>query len=358
MKTRSLLTVLFLLLPMTAYPQNLLPRKDLAFAQVVAGGGFETILNVTNRGTTTYNGVLNLFHGTGQSWSPLVNGNPITDGKLNIALTKDTTAAFRITSTTGIDAGCAVIVASGLEQTNFLEGTLTYYITSGTTLTDSVGVQPSGEFYISRLPFDDFHSLALALVNANTAKANVQLTVFSNTNAQLGTFSLPLESNQYSAQYLYQLFPGVQVAAGRLEIQSDLPIFGTALTDKGGQFSSLPLLPAIKAYTFSASVSGISFSGELGFWIDGPHVQGYLRTLMVNGVPETQIDTLIVGGNFVDKVLQFYASGRPDPEQLLSYGIVNQFSPSAATQQGTVTFWLLSSLSLVGQGTVTLTAIN
>ena len=60
-------------------------------------------------------------------------------------------------------------------------------------------------------------------------------------------------------------------------------VLGTALTDKSGQFSSLPLLPAVKAYTFRVPVLGVTLSGELNLWIDGPSVQGYLRTLAANG---------------------------------------------------------------------------
>ena len=62
MRARYLLGFLILLLPLAANTQNILPRKDMAFAQIAVGGGYTTILNVTNRGITTYNGTLSLFH--------------------------------------------------------------------------------------------------------------------------------------------------------------------------------------------------------------------------------------------------------------------------------------------------------
>jgi hypothetical protein len=44
------MSVVFLLLgvPVTGWAQ--LPGKDLAFAQIAFGGGYETVLNLTNRG--------------------------------------------------------------------------------------------------------------------------------------------------------------------------------------------------------------------------------------------------------------------------------------------------------------------
>lgn len=358
MRARHVLGFLILLLPMAANAQNILPRKDMAFAQIAAGGGYTTILNVTNRGTTTYNGTLSLFHANGQAWNPVVNGNPVSNGNLNIALESSATATFQITGPGGTEVGFAIIKASDAKQTSFVEGTLAYFVKSGSTLTDSIGVQPSSEFYCSTIPFDDFSTLALALANPNTTNVTVKMKVLSETNAQVGIIDLPLDSKEHMAQYLWQLFPSVQIQKGRLDIQSDLPMLGTALTDNSGQLSSLPLLPAVKAYTFSASVLGATLSGELSLWIDGPSVQGYLRTLAANGVLQTHIDTLNLGGVLVNNVLQWYTSAPPGQEGLLSFGLMIAFSPTAATQQGPVWFYNNLNQSLLGRGTVTFTAIN
>jgi hypothetical protein len=358
MRERYLLGFLILVLPVAANAQNILPRKDIAFAQIAAGGGYTTILNVTNRGTTTYNGTLSLFRVAGEEWNPLINEIPVSNGKLNIALGKGATASYQITLPGGTEAGFAVIKASGMEQTSFLEGTLTYFVKSGSTLTDSIGVQPSSEFYLATLPFDDFSTLALALANANTTKTTVRMTVVSETNAQVGTLDLPLDPNQHMAQYLWQLFPSVSIQKGRLDIRSDLPVLGTALTDQSGQLSSLPLLPAVKAYTFTGRVLGVTLTGELSVWIDGSSVQGYLRTLAANGQPESHIDTLNLRGALVNNVLQWYTSGPPGQEGLLSFGIINPFLPPAATQQGQVWFFNNLNQTLLAQSTVTFTAIN
>jgi hypothetical protein len=361
MKTRSSLPLVLLLFSLTANAQSIYPKKDLAFAQVAAGGAYETVINVTNRGPDTYTGVLSLYRSghdqAGQPWSPLVNGSQITNGATDVSINPGATVTYRITGTGGTEAGYAVFKANDRDLRNFLEGTLTYYITFTNAL-DSVGVQPSTEFYLTAIPFDDFSKLAMALANLNTSSVTAKLTVFSSTNAQVATLDQSLAAKEHMATYLRQLFPDLELAGGRLEIQCDLPIFGTILTDINDQLSSLPMLPGVKTYTIEADVGVISYSGELCLWLDGPFVQGYVRLLEIGGVPEQSPDTIPVTGTIVGGVLQAHTTGNPDPEQLLTYVIVNPFSLSQQTQQGLVTAWLAVTRGLLGTGPATMTAVN
>ena len=60
-----------------ASAQNFVPKKDAAFGQVVVGGGYETVINLTNRGTHSYFGTLSLFRIVNEAsvpWNPTVNG--------------------------------------------------------------------------------------------------------------------------------------------------------------------------------------------------------------------------------------------------------------------------------------------
>jgi hypothetical protein len=360
MRTRTSLSFLLLVLPAAAHAQNLYTKKDLAFAQVAAGGAYETVLNVTNRGSETYRGVLSLFTRTGLAWSPLVNGTLTTNGTSDIAINKGTTATYRITGGGQTEAGFAIIRAANQEQYSFLEGTLTYYVRSGGILVDSVGVQPSNELYLTVIPFDDFSRLAIALVNANTSEAPVKLTVFSDTNIPVASLIKRLSPREHMAVYLWQLFGSLQqMTSGRLEVQSDPPIFGTILTDTNGQLSSLPFLPAVKAYTFTGTLAGLSYTGEISLWFDGIFVQGFLRVSTFGGVPVPSPDSLPLTGSLVDGVLQVTASGNPATEdQLLTYMIIRPFSPSQETLQASATAWWLSTDALAGKGTLTLTAIR
>ena len=57
-----------------ASAQNFYPKKDAVFGQVVVGGGFETIINIANRGSHEYEGTLNLFrtdNGMSIRWNPI-----------------------------------------------------------------------------------------------------------------------------------------------------------------------------------------------------------------------------------------------------------------------------------------------
>ncbi|MBZ5500519.1 MAG: hypothetical protein LAP85_29350 [Acidobacteriia bacterium] len=356
MRTRSSLAAFLLILPITTYAQNLYPRKDLAFAQIAVGGGYESVLNLTNRGTSSYNGTLSLFRASGQAWSPLVNGNAITNGKMDFSLEPSATRTVRITGSGGVEAGFATIKASGQDLTSFLEGTLTYYVLSEGRVVDSIGVLPSSETYLATIPFDDFSTIALALANPNTAAAMTQLTLFSETNAQVSNLGQVLQPNQHIPQYLWQFFPSVQMTKGRLEIQSDLPILGTALTDAGGQFSSLPLVPAVKSYSFTM-VTQNGISGELSIWIDGAYVSGYVRFVVVEGQPQNPPPVLRLSGLFSDGILQLF-DGVPQAP-FIDYYLFNPFSLSMTKVDGYRQQLRDNKIFTPGSGTkTTLTAIK
>jgi hypothetical protein len=355
MRTKSLFALLLLVLPLTAFTQNLYPRKDLAFAQIAAGGGYETVLNVTNRGTTTYNGTLSLFQGLGTAWSPLVNGNAISNGQTPVVLGAGATATLRITVLGNVEVGFGIIKASDQSQTSFLEGTLTYYVMSGSTVLDSVGVQPSSEVYLTTIPFDDFSSIALALANDNTSTATVKLTLFSETNSQVeNTLPLSLQANQHVPKYLSEFFQGVQMTGGRLEIQSDLPILETALTDVQDQLSSLPLLPAVKTYTFTMATPG-GVSGEMSLWVDGFFVSGYARTLVVEGQTQVPPLFLLLSGVLYNGVLQLNENV---PQQFTSYLVFSPFSLAMTTVNGSSTQFNLNPLVVKSTWAIVLTATN
>jgi hypothetical protein len=366
MRKSSFLTLLIVLLPLSAHAQNLYPKKDLAFAQVAAGGAYETIINVTNRGSNSYNGSLRFFHLAGQPWSPMVNGVQITNGQMSVSIPNGRTATYQITRDGGTEAGFAFFIASDLAQTSFLEGTLTYYVRDGGALVDSVGVQPSSEFYLTAVPFDDFSTIAYALANLNTTTVTPKLSVFSDTNVLVASTNLPsFAPGQHMAEYLRQRFQGIQMTKGRLEIQSDRTIVGTILTDNYddltqlSQLSSLPMLPAVKAYTFTGTLAGLTYSGEISLWFDGQFAQGFLRALTVGGVPEQNVDTITVTGSLIDGVLQVITTGSATSDnQILTYLLVNPYSLTQATQQGSATGWFLPSHILAGTGTLTLSAIN
>ena len=119
-----------------------------------------------------------------------------------------------------------------------------------------------------------FHSLrkilgdALALVNGDLSgerTANVELALFSGDGNPLGPKKpITLGPLSHTAKFLHEHFPGQTLDGGKVEIASDSPIFGTALTFSGGQFSSLPLEPAPVTYSVRlVPEQGSTATGEL-----------------------------------------------------------------------------------------------
>lgn len=352
-KTSFSVALLLLLLPVTGLAGDPMIGRDLAFAQIAVGGGYETVLNLTNRGTTTYAGTFSLFRQSGQAWSPLINGNAINNGKLDISLSPGATTTLKLTTSGTTEAGFGTIKASNSNNTSFLEGTLTYFVKTGETVVDSIGVQPSNDIYLVTIPFDNFGSIALALANAKATPATVGLRLWSEKNNPVGTPIPPLQlkQNEHVAKYLWQLFPDVQMTAGRLEIQSDVPILGTALTDAGGQFSSLPFLPALKAYDYTLTLPGFSGAGVGSLRINGAVVE-------FCGLDQSDPnDPIYWVGTLLDDKLEFDIYDSVD--QVFLRMTFSPFSIYAKTMVGTIKAWSLNPpLSYMGEGTVSITAIN
>ncbi|MGB7620873.1 MAG: hypothetical protein WBN92_00840 [Terriglobia bacterium] len=362
---RIWIAALFLILCSPAWGQNLSPQKDLAFSQIAAGGEYETVLVATNRGTTAYSGVLNLFHAQGQAWNPILNGAPVVNGQVPINIPAGGTKTFHITTAAGVEVGFGFIKATDpTVQTATLEGNLTYYIKAGATLTDSVGVPPSSEFYMATIPFEDSTTIALALANLGNTTANLKLSVFNETNGVAFPPQTPtLSAQSHLPQYLNQFFPGLTLGKGRLEIESDAPIIGTALTQVSNQFSSLPLLPSQRTFSYSATFSGgVGFTGDGGIWVNGSAVNGYLRItgstppILGTVTPETYF----VYGALQNKTARIMGYGKSNllqGQEFIVYTQIDNFSLSASTLSGSIMMTSLTGSS-GGTGTIQITRIN
>ncbi len=305
----------------TCFAQNFNPQKDLAFGQIAAGGGYESVLTVTNRGTAAYSGILEL-HTTdaGTPWNPTIDGVQVTGGQLDISLSPGETKTYRITLSGNTESAFGFVRSADLSQASYIEGNLTYYVSAeGSTGGDplpfeGVGVPASSEFFKTTVPFEDVLTVALALANVNTGSANVVLTVFSESNVQLGTKALEIGPNGHFVSFLWQQIGGL-TGPGRLEIESDVPVIGTALTfvsssasPVGSLFSSLPLLPSAYSYTYVATVSGFPIEGEIGMWAEGSFIKGYFRLTRAI-IPIDPPETALLHGQLQDGVLQLLGYG-------------------------------------------------
>jgi hypothetical protein len=359
-----LFTMLILIWPVAVMAQNLTPYQSLAFAQVAAGGGIESFINLTNRGTSNYIGMLSLFTGTNQPWSPTVNGTPITNGQYSFAISPGGTVTIDITSTAGTVSGFAQVTSTATSANALVEGTLTYYIKSGNTVLDSIGVAPSSELHGTSIPFDNFNNIALALANLNPNGIIVHMKLYSNANQLMGTFDQQLQNMQQVPKYLSQLFPSVTMTQGRLDLQSDDYFIGTALTQvAGGQYSSLPLLPAAKTYTYTRTEGTDVMTGVVYLFTEGRSFQGYGKDLTSNGQPVN--DPLgYFQGHMASNGLAFYNTGQYQGQDYIMYFEINPFSLSMQNASG-VWYAIVTSPGSMGpvgtvgaQGTLRITATN
>jgi hypothetical protein len=377
MLTRHVLALVIVVWPVTGMAQNLIPYRSIAFAQIVAGpvpggGTFDSLINLTNRGTNTYNGTLYLFKSsaTNQPWSPTINGTPVTNGAYPITINAGQTITLDITGSS-IAAGFGQVTAADTSASALLDGTLTYYIKSGTSVTDSVGVLPSNELMLTTIPFDNFSTIALGLVNLNPFATTLHLKLYSDTNkTPVAQLDLPFQSLQQVSEYLSQLFPLATITRGRLDIQGDNYFIGTAITQQPpapgaaiGQYSSLPFLPTGKTYTYTQTGSKVK-TGELYIFVEGTSYQGYATILTSGGSPVTK-PLSYIEGQLTSDSLTFYNTGQSNGQDYISYFIFPlPFTFSMQTVTG-VWYGIVTSSGSLGpvgtigdQGTMTLTATN
>ena len=264
---------------------NFYPKKDTAFGQVVVGDGFETVINLTNRGTSEYTGTMILFRLENAAWNPVVNGRTVRDGEYGIRIGPGATVTLRLTGPQ-LESGAAILLSDDLLLDNLIEANLTYLVLEDGQVSDSVGISPSQEFYRASLPVERFAETGLALANGDTSgeiTAEIDLTLFSASGSRLGTAPVTLGPASHRARFLHEFFPAYALAGGRVEIVSDSPIFGTALTLSGGEYSSLPLEPASINYAVRLDSADRFATGELALWAEGSFIRGYLAVSALDG---------------------------------------------------------------------------
>jgi hypothetical protein len=346
---------------------NYYPFKDLVFAQVAAGGGYESLITVTNRGTQSYAGTIQFYrrdpaqqNNVGTAWNPTVNSTPVAGGLYPVTIPAGATASFLITVSGATEAGFAIIKATNLDLTNFLEGSLTYYVKSGTTINDAIGVLPSSQIIGATIPFEDFSSVALAFANTDGEgrTAAVKLTLYSENNVQV---SNPQTRNLFrlghDAIYLSQIFPGVQLRRGRVEIESDIYVSATALTQAPGlQFSAIPMGSTSATYSVFTSGVGVMML-RMTLWTNGIFANGYLMLSQSGGAPQM----LLVSGQTLGGVLRLHFYGENAATQNYElFGYITSDAPisvGAANIRGTY-YVAIYSENYVGTGTFNATLIK
>lgn len=312
-------------------------KKDVLFAQVAVGGGFETVINLTNRGTSAYVGVLTFFRLDNTVWSPYVNRSSRSSGEYEIKIRAGETVTLRLTGPQ-LESGAAVLRSDNLRLDNLIEANLTYLIRNDGQISDSVGIAQSNEFHRASIPFEQFAETGLALAHGGTSgQAQVDLTLYSAAGRKLGTAVVRLGPRSHRARFLHEFFSEQTLERGRVEISSEAPIFGTALTLAGGEFSSLPLEPTSINYSVRLETGEHFATGELALWAEGSFLRGYLAISALDGEAFDELEFSLVNGELEAGRLRLAFTILQDPffaeEATLTLGH-DQFSFGAPAVSG------------------------
>ena len=287
---------------------------QLLFGQVAIGSQgdleIQSVISATNSGSVTYEGDFSFFTGDGTVWNPLVDGVEISNGQHSISILPFETISLTL-SGAEIESGSAILRGTGPPDTA-IDGNLTYFFVTAGALTDSIGVGPSTEIYRSTIPFQDFSTIALALANQDPTTKDVMLKLRQADGTLQETKNVQLAGNAHDARFLDQIFEtttvaGKTLAGGRVDIESNELIFGTAVTFLDGQISTLPLQPTRIEYDFLATDSEPGeevVTGKMTLWADGNFVRGYLEVRVEEGVPLENPELIPIAGNLNNGVLR------------------------------------------------------
>ena len=100
---------------------------------------------------------------------------------------------------------------------------------------------------------------------------------------------------------------------GRVKIMSEAPIFGTALTLAGGEFSSLPLEPTSIYYSVRLETGDHFATGELALWAEGSFLRGYLAISALDGEAFDELEFSLVNGELESGRLRLAFTILQDP---------------------------------------------
>ena len=323
-----------MLLATPAVAQNIYPKKDLIFTQVVAGPGFDSSIAVTNRGTYTYEGSIQFATGAdGAAWNPIVNSNRITDGSMAVTIDPDQTMVYYIKDTS-LKVGYAVFLSIDWSVDNHLEGNLTYFSYDGSGTRDAVGVPESKEFFISSLPYSNFNDVGLSLANPDlygSGPADIRIMLFYESGEIATQCSLEMDSYAHLSLFLSEL-PWEDplhtlgpLTIGKVEIESSVAISGIAMTltegaDGTDEISTLPIDATPLTYTLTMEAdNGDVYEGEMSLWIEGFFVKGYMHITGINGEyydDAYSFQPFLVSGQLIgsDLDLSFYCYWWPTTE--------------------------------------------
>jgi len=191
---------------------------EIVFPHIADGGGFKTVLLLTNSSSSDTTAELSLFSNTGDPLRLTIDG--LTASQFNVSIAAH--GSIRL-STSGESAstlvGWARVTASSSADLN---GNAIFQCFTGASLfcEASVPVSPpvrSIEFYADE---EDGFITGIALANPTNLKAEGTLTLWNAAGTEIGTHAISIPPLQHTSAFLYQLLDTVPggIPSGRAQI--------------------------------------------------------------------------------------------------------------------------------------------
>lgn len=212
------------------------PSRFHSFAQVGDGGGIRTTLLLINQGSTAITVKVTFTDQQGAPFEVTLNGQRESSFSTEIPAG----GAVKLTTSgegTQARAGWASIEADGE-----VGAQLYFEIFSEGSLATQAAIEPNTGFKKVDL-FVNQQGKArtgVAVANESDGQIAIRFTLTDQAGSQLGQQVITLDARNQLSQFVDELFPGIDVTQGRLNLSSSGPFSVTTLQQTGLVLGTLP----------------------------------------------------------------------------------------------------------------------
>ncbi len=208
--------------------------RPAVFPQVALGGGYRCILLISNKTDASWSGRIRLFQSNQAPWVvTLADGEaaPEQNSEFALELAAASTRKLLLTTDQPLEAGYLSLSGDGNSGPADLAVSFFYnYLING-RLADSVGVPALAERSAFTLPVEYGPSVNTGFAwarNAESSPFNIVLRLWDGNGSLIQTKQVSYAGQE--AEFFSEVFDQIPDGfVGRLDIQSDLPLYLTAL---------------------------------------------------------------------------------------------------------------------------------
>jgi hypothetical protein len=272
-----------LLLLMTLVPSSLF-SNTLYFPQVAFGGGYSTTFVITNTGTTAVASSVNFYD---------QNGTPRPELSMPVILGPGNSTRFSLPN---IGSGITVVWGQIAAGTGTVQGVATFdFRAPNGVLQTTVGVLglEAGSSFLLPVDVAASASTGIAFANANAGnQVTVNLRLLDETGSQVNSTTKTLPARGQISAFVTELgFPQpIGTFRGTLVVDAGGgSIAATALTEKEGILSALPVIP---------SGGSVASAGKTVYFPQVAFGGGYTTTFVIMNTGTTSVSSMV---NFYDQ---------------------------------------------------------